>query len=117
MFLFFPLPQSLNKKVKKALERGEITLAEVTLIKEQVDTHHNNAVKGFRRAVIIAASIMLLMMVLSFQQMMKNQVMAIAILVTIGVLAGIFLIMKVLYVDLMSKQFMKAVNKGYPNLY
>ena len=115
MFLFFPIPKSLDKKVRKALERGEIALNEAMSIKEQVDAHHNNAVKGFKRAVIITASIMLLMVVLSFQQMIKSQVVTIAILFIIGVLAGIFLIVKALYVDLMAKQFMKAVNKGYPN--
>ena len=108
------LVSNLDPKVKKALKKGEVSTDEIREIQKEVEEHHMNKQKGFIRAIIITAGIFVLMAALSIPQM-GNPVMLFSMLITGGFLAVIMVFVKWAYVDVVKRQFVKAVSKGYPD--
>jgi len=105
---------TLDSKAKKALQRGEYTTDEVREIQKEVDEYHKTKQKGFIRALLIVAGIFVLMAALSIPQM-GNPVILFSMLVTGGALAVIMVFVKLVFVNAVQRQFVKAVRKGYPN--
>jgi cation transport ATPase len=116
VFIIIPLPRGLDRKLKKALKNGELSVDEVKLVKSKVDEHHRKLKKGLKLAIIIMAVVMVLLLATSVPHIANGTVLFITMFSTVVIMALTLVIVKFLYIDLMKNQFNKAVRKGYPKI-
>ena len=117
MSIFIPFHNRLSQPLKMALRKGELSLKEVHNMKDVIYYTHGHLAKGFKRVVIIAVAIDIGLMVLSIPQMFKEPAALIfSFLLTSGIIAGILVGFKFLWVDSLKNQFDRAVREGYPNI-
>jgi antibiotic biosynthesis monooxygenase (ABM) superfamily enzyme len=114
MFLFITSASRLAPKIKKALQNGEYTTEEVGEIQKEVNMHRQVKQKGFKRALIIVACIFVLIVALSVSQL-RSLAFLFAMLITGVIMAVIMVFVKWFYVDAVQRQFIKEVQKGYPD--
>ena len=114
MFIFIPSARKLDPKIKKALQNRQLSKEQIHEIQKEVAMNHQNLKKGFRRALIISAGVFVLLIVMSLSQL-GNPVILVSIAITGGILIIILLFIKWFHVDLVHRQFVRALKKGYPD--
>lgn len=109
-------PGGLKRSVRKALQEGAYSEEEVYLIYHELFDSYRGQRKGFRLACLVVLGVFLLLVALSLQKLMEERLL-------LGIFAGMILVVflllafvKWLYIDRSKRQFLKAVQKGYPQL-
>ncbi|MCL1912289.1 MAG: hypothetical protein FWG10_00045 [Eubacteriaceae bacterium] len=112
--IFILFPETLQKNLKKALQNSELAIDQVRSVELEIKARHNTKNKGIKLAAFISIGVYALMAILYISNMRATKIALFSLLATGAVLFAILALAKFFYVDLLKRQFQKALKKGYP---
>lgn len=116
MIITFVIPPSLKKVIRNKIKLSEYSVEELSQLYNRVKLENSNNKKGYKRLVYCTLLISFLLTILSIEKLFSNSAVFNSIVLVYFVLALLLVIIKHLYVDRVKRQFLKAIEQGYPNM-
>ena len=109
--------EKLPRYTLKSIKSGGYTKEELDIICKIVKDDYTRYKKGFKVAVVVAFFTVSLILFLGFYKGLPGTVLIDCLILFIVVYTLIFILIYVQKVNKIRKTFLKAVQKGYPELY